>query len=344
MFHRMAAPIIGPRRWVSTIWDTAPDVVAVVGRECEYIERTHPTLMPAAWRGSHVFVASDYGGSHQGSSFDSYAFLIADADALWEWRARMEHVRQTIVKDGRTISFKDRHDTVQQRAEPMFLVAANRIPGVVVTVVVDRTIAHARAFPTRAEVRAAAGDPAQEAVADLLSPVKPPVFERLMRVVWFGSSLVAGLVEPEQSLFWITDDDDIAANTERTELFGKSVAGARGVIQPGAAERVKVTKPSSWPTLAKRLAWGDLLSVADYTAGAVAAALTAGRHIGHNLASPLVQLFPADAIPPDIAALSAWVADDRWPLKRWVLVARPSPSGPNSWDLGSIRIRTYAAA
>ncbi len=283
-------------------------------------------------------MASDYGGDRRESDFESYSFLIADAGGLGEWRARMNRLRDTILTDGRTISFKDRNsDAVQRRAEPHFLAAANTIPGVVATILVDRTVPSVRMFPPREEFAVTGSN---TPAAAMFTNWKQPTFERLMRIAWFGTTIFAGLSTPEQHLLWITDNDDIVANDGRTQTFGVSVAAVRLWMQPGMSPpRLDVTRPASWPTPAKRLALEDLLSVADYAAGAVPAALTVGQHHGHSIASPLIQLLPA-ATPADILKLHAWVAEDQWPLKRWVFVFRRG-ANPGSWDYGSVRVRRY---
>lgn len=332
------------RRWVPSPVEGIPALAEWFGQEGEYIESTHPTLVPPPWLGSRIIVASDYGGSQSGSFFDSYSYLLTDwgvfgrksLDALGLWGFLMANIRQHLIKDGRTVSFKDRKDAIQKRAEPHFLAAANRIPGVVATVLVDRTSAHLRMFPPVQEFTSPTGDtPADK----MFSRWKPEVFERLMRIAWFGTTIAAGFASPAQEIVWMTDEDDIVANAERAETFGKFVAAIRMWLQPGSGTNVRVTRPTSWPTVTKRLAWEDLLSVADYAAGAVPAAMTIGKQHGHDIAAPGVQMLPTTT-PDDILILNAWGADDRWPLKKWVFVVRPGPQ-LGMWQRGSVRIRAF---
>jgi len=325
--------IIAPhRRW------TAPPnypygIVGSLGLEGEHIERHHPNMMPSEWPSGIVTVASDYGGG-QNSDFDSYSFLLA-GDGVIEFQYRMTRVRERILTDGRSISFKDRKDNKQQLAEPAFLDAANRIPGVLATVLVDRT-KKATIFGAKDDVLAHGPD----AVKTLFSKLKPAVFEKLMRVAVFGTSLVAGLSRASQRLFWITDNDDIVANKKTVELFGRSVGALRREMQNDAELPVGITSPMGWSTPAKKLALEDLLAIADYAAGVLPAAVTAWRRAGYKLGSPLVQLL-SDAVPGDIRDLVRWFGDDRWPLKRWVFVTTPVNS--KEYSFGSLRIGRYAA-
>ena len=138
---------------------------------------------------------------------------------------RINRLRDTILTDGRTISFKDRNsNAVQRRAEPHFLAAANTIPGVVATILVDRTVPSVRMFPPREEFAVTGSN---TPAAAMFTNWKQPTFERLMRIAWFGTTIFAGLSTPQQHLLWITDNDDIVANDGRTQTFGVSVAAVR---------------------------------------------------------------------------------------------------------------------
>jgi hypothetical protein len=325
------------RRWTAYPNAGLHGIIPALGAEGEYIERTFPSLVPPPFSGQRVAVASDYGGMQQGSDFESYSFLVVDQKGLPAFHARMAKVRSDIL-EGRTISFKDRKDAIQQRAMPAFFAAADRLPGLLATILFDRRTRKAPVFQLPRDQVAERG---KDAVAGPFAGLTDTVRERMMRIVVCGTTLVAGLAKSNQEILWHTDNDDTVANANIAKLFGIAVAALRDRLQPGTVSRVKVATPLTKMSPAVLLKMEDLLAVPDFAAGTMSAAFTASQRAGRDIGSSLIQLLPADC-PSDVRAVSAWLADDRWPLKRWLLVLKQLP-GDGKWALGSVRLHRFAS-
>lgn len=74
-------------------------------RIAEY-EWLNPRSITDVRRCKEILLASDYGGNHKNSSYETYAFLIADISNSGEWDERRELFRSKMLTNGRRISFK----------------------------------------------------------------------------------------------------------------------------------------------------------------------------------------------------------------------------------------------
>lgn len=101
------------------------------------------------------------------------------------------------------MSFKKLADRCRGEALWRFLQAADSIPGVLVTFLVDKDLA------SMFDESSSLSD------QGLLAHFKPATREKLARVTHLLGLLVAGLSHPGQDLHWFTDDDEIASNEAR---------------------------------------------------------------------------------------------------------------------------------
>ena len=81
-------------------------------------------LRSVPFHGSHLMFGSDYSGSHSGSQFRTYGFVIGDADASPEWPARCRESRSAFLAGGRRMAFKSLNDRQRRRALIPFLEAS----------------------------------------------------------------------------------------------------------------------------------------------------------------------------------------------------------------------------
>jgi len=103
-------------------------------------ERDHPGLLPNLRRGSTVFVGSDYGGQHEGADFQVLSFLFADLETCGEWESIRQGFRASILRNSRRISYKKLSAAHKQRTILPLLMAANTIPGIIISILIDRRI------------------------------------------------------------------------------------------------------------------------------------------------------------------------------------------------------------
>lgn len=123
-----------------------------------------------------------------------------------DWEKARRSVRSRWLADGRGVSYKTLRDRQQEQALLPLLEAADSIPGLLLTVLVDRDIENL--FRLTEEERT------EENLGIFVGWPRGSL-EKLLRVVHLLSLLVAGLSRPEQNLVWITDEDEIAANESR---------------------------------------------------------------------------------------------------------------------------------
>jgi hypothetical protein len=172
------------------------DIFSVIATGLSGIAGKEPEAVPTIG-GSQILVASDYAGHYGVGDYRVLSFLAVSADAGDEWEQARSYVRAEVMKgDTRRISYKGMNDGMVRRAIGPFLNAANLLPGLSFTVAIDNRI------------------PAllNDTVPPDLRHWKPKVFSSALHIAHFLSILVAGVSSPGQNVFWITDEDDIAAN------------------------------------------------------------------------------------------------------------------------------------
>jgi hypothetical protein len=203
-----------------------------------------------------LLVFSDYGGSHGGSRCDSYSFFLTQPPVLNRWEEDRRSIRRAYGFEQGRMAYKDLGKEDRARVLWPWLVAADDLDGLLVTIVVDRSL---RSFFNSSEVvRLQREIPGYAAMSR-------KTIERVFRICHFLSVFVAGLVEPEQEVVWISDQDDIAANDSIVQLF------KRTFLNVSAMYLKAPLKTFHFATTAKdngSLQIEDLASLPDLMAGA----------------------------------------------------------------------------
>ncbi|MGB9121153.1 MAG: hypothetical protein WCE73_11075 [Candidatus Angelobacter sp.] len=202
------------RRWnkqLNRIWGVTGAISNVISQ----LELTQPALLPDMQFGPTLLLLSDYSGQHKHTKYEVFSFLLADLQFCWLWDQSRRDVRSRILKDHRRMSFKGMNDRRKKSALIPFLDAANSIPGLVVTMLVNKQ--YSEKFSLSDEERR------QLPTALRCWPLQ--VIRKLIWVSHFGALFFAGLSAPRQNLLWFTDEDDIAANVERITAATAVTAG-----------------------------------------------------------------------------------------------------------------------
>jgi len=180
------------------------DLMDSISANIAKIENMERDFLPNLRTDSQLLLISDYAGKHKQARFHILSYLLADSPGtLRIWDHKRKAIRQEFLQDGRRIAFKQLGDKQKQKALGPFLASASFINGVLFCVAIDKRIKSISfdGLPSRLDI----------AKWSQL-PWSPRVFERLIRVLHFGSFLVAGLYRPGQDLHWIMDEDEIIAN------------------------------------------------------------------------------------------------------------------------------------
>lgn len=274
------------------------------------MELRHPGLLPDIRKGATVFIGSDYGGQHASAKYETYTFILADFENCINWENFRRNWRRLFLTDGRRMSYKNLNDKRCRKALLPFLYAANSIPGIVVTVLVDkriRTLFEPLEYPEKEK-----------------SPIdyrnwKEPVFEKLLRITHFASLFLAGLSRPSQNVIWITDEDEIVPNDARmrdaTNLF--AIISSHYLNHTLGHFRWGTTKIDS-----KERQLEDLVSIADLVAGSLSFVFTKYSEADTVPKSDLI-VPPPQNVPRKTKDIMDWFADNTQILKRIVYAIEP---------------------
>ncbi len=171
--------------------------------------------------GAIVYIVSDYGGSHEKSKYQTISVLFVDVENSRNWEIQRRQIRQRYLGDGRRLSFKGLNDKKKQKALIPFLKAADSIRGVSVTLIISKAIDNLYILKKDVEV-------ACESFG-LESKWKFDSLETAIRVAHLISILIAGLSKENQDVYWISDEDELFANTQKAQDLQKIIGKLSGI-------------------------------------------------------------------------------------------------------------------
>lgn len=273
------------------------------------LERILISTSPPAMTGPDIYIATDYSGNSKSSLYDVATVLYVDLDRSREWEAQRQVVRSKYLGDGRRISFKALNDRHRRAALVPFLHAANSIHGVVATVAIRKSI-----------VRLCTDELIQKYAAERISLNSEwsfNAFERMVRIAHLVSVMIGGLSRKSQNIFWISDEDEMFANSARSE-------DVREIISRYSSNYVKHSL-GQLGVGTTRIDEGDrfdedLNSVADLISGAVAEVTTkVAQCCGGKIPAPL-SLACEPNLSPKAEVLFSWFCDQRYCLRRAAMV------------------------
>jgi hypothetical protein len=296
------------------------------------IDAANPFALPNFCDASVITVGSDYSGQHRASKYEVYAFVIADLNRAYDWEFSRRQVRETFLRDGRRFSFKNLNDSKRAAALPTFLRAIDLIPGLLLVILVEKTVGTLFVESSIEE---------SDHLAYELSLWPLHVNERLFRILHFNSLLIAGLTHPRQHVLWITDQDDVVANEtmhrQAIATFGRTIS--HYLEHDLGHVRVATTKSDSGTRDIE-----DFVAVADFAAGAISEILSAYQ----NSSMPIVQriaMMPPQNLSAKTRMLSDWFSAEGVALRRLVISIDPKPDSEklflNHWKFHGLKVPIY---
>lgn len=267
-------------------------------------ESENSRLFTSLRNGPTLILASDYSGHHASATHEALSFLLVDSIYLWRWDEMRQSLR-TKVLGKRRLSFKDLRDFKRRKVLSAFLEAANTIPGLSLTVLIDKKINSLFTMKDKLDM----SHPALQ----LYAHWKERTFERLLRVGHLGALLISCMCAPGQEIMWFTDHDDIVANDERL-IEGTEVIGH--LLGHYLQNDIKHFRFGSAASDDGSLLIEDLIAIPDLIAGS----------LSELISTKTVPTFPVLSIFPGNTRnktknLVTWLADsDNEALKRMVLV------------------------
>ncbi len=171
-------------------------------------ERRKTLLLPElTYENKTISIFSDYGGESNNSNYLTYSFLISAWDHLGRFHQAMAEIREKHDLKDKEISFKDFRYWPIKRGLDDYLSALNIVPGMLFNVIVEKEVT---SFFSKDKKQT------DEILLKLknndLGEWKPAIVEKLLRVCHISAYLVSLLSQKDQKIFWMTDDDSIAAN------------------------------------------------------------------------------------------------------------------------------------
>jgi hypothetical protein len=273
------------------------------------IDRIITAERPPDLTGSTLAIVSDYGGSDSSSRYETTAIVCADLERSADWEHMRRLVRREYLGDGRRMAYKSLGDRQRAQALIPFLQAAERIHGLCIVTIVNKSLRNLCLNP---------GDHARmHQAAQLRANWKDAELESALRVTHLVSCVVGGLSRPGQNIYWISDQDSLFANADRHHDVGRLVSKwsshyARHSLGELGLGTTALDEGDRWEE--------DMASVADLVAGATAQIATrlgefCGGCIPHSLAVDYTR-----PLLPKANCIADWLWSYTGSLKRVVVL------------------------
>ncbi len=298
--------------------DSEPHVWHPLNRpEFGIVDTISDTIRQEEWRtggfltsvrqGPTVFLASDYGGAHKKSAFETLSFLVADLQFTWLWDEFRKRIRDEILQDSRRMSYKSLNDKRRKKALVQFLRFSNTIPGLLSNFILDRGATELLSESPPDNKGSAIGP---------LSHWNPESFKKLSRVGQLGAMLISCMSGCGQNVIWISDEDEIAPNTDKlydaTKVIGHYL-NHFCKTQMGHF-RFGTTKIDT-----NDLQLEDLVAVADLSAGALSEILTANL-ANSGVAASRIQQLSTKSVSVKARVIANWLSENIHPLKKIIVL------------------------
>ncbi|MBU2865705.1 hypothetical protein [Pacificibacter marinus] len=256
-----------------------------------------------------VGVFSDYGGEHAGSRYHTYSTLVFGWNHAFPIKEQFGKVREKhSVSTSKEMAFKNLGHGPLARCLPDYLQTSDMIAGMLFTVAIHK------------DVKSVFGSGSNETSEYLVSTLrengfgnrKPKVAEKLLRVVHITAYLTAWLSRENQKVLWLSDNDEIVPNEDRTEQTVKLFQNVLAMYSSHPFGFCGYTTPSQ---MDDDMWLADYLSVTDLAAGAVEYFLTNDDK-------------PEKIVPkPHVESILNWLGRAGLGLKKHIMVIRPDGAG-----------------
>ena len=260
-----------------------------------------------------IVVYSDYGGESSDSLYQTYSFLVCGWNHSFAFPEGMVDLRKKHSLGEKEISFKDlRYGPIKRSLDEYLTLLHNTVPGILVTVVVDK------------KIKSFFGEKIPTYVFEELDSVglnqwKPQVTEKVMRITHLVAYLIALLSKTGQKLLWVTDHDSIAANSDTHNKLADLLGSVLTLYTTNKYPVIGYATPFENRNLAQL----DFLSCADMAAGAVEHYFTHRAKTPDNL-----------KIKPEADKILEWLGINGIALKKHTVIIEKNEDG--SIDMGEV--------
>jgi hypothetical protein len=167
------------------------------------LEFTKKISLPNLRQTNKLFIFSDYSGSKT-QELISYSLLILDEESLNSFVLTQENFSKENKLGASVIEYKKLNNGPKKRALVPFLKICNNLNGLILTIII------------RKNIKSIYIDEMPEGLRDQLTVWnKIAVREKFLRLRDFTLLILNGLGRKDQNIVWITDNDEIVANSSQ---------------------------------------------------------------------------------------------------------------------------------
>ncbi len=270
--------------------------------------------------GSTLYFTSDYSGYERKSKYWVYSLLIVDIDKCTDWEIMRRRVRNSFLGDKRRMSFKNLNDCKRLRALEPFLSAASRISGLCVCIAQTKKMNHS--FFDRDKLDQLKS---RINIDDIHSARwNAESLNNMWTIVAFIAIFIAGLAKPKQNIYWVSDEDDIFANPQRSADTAKLLSALTSMyVDFNLGELgIMTTKVDEGDRFEE-----DLNAISDLSAGAIAEllnqmSLTGSGKVRVGLVYPMIQ-----NISKKTEIITTWLSNNDCNLSRLTFLLEEAHEG-----------------
>jgi len=277
---------------------------AVLGALLDKFAMERTSTFPNLERGQTLVVGADFGYDPK-HKLDTYSFILFDRENNNKWFLLQKKFREYGPLLRRRMAFKNLNDKNRRQALIPFLQMAQTINGMLVTFAISASGSKARSLFRDDD------NPIDLETETMISAWKPPVFERVMRILHFSSFLLSGLSTSGQDLIWLIDDDEVASNTHQLTLLTNLFNIVWSNYDSHDLNHVRCGTAKSDDG---SFSLEDMLAIPDLAAGAVGAAGSLIRTRSMSPANGLWLPLPKD-LKWKTRTIISWLAFDACPLR-----------------------------
>lgn len=287
------------------------------------LERKHPDRIPSLRGQPTLLIGSDYSGFHRGAAFEVTSLVITNFESLGPWDEHRMHVRKRYLPELRRMSYKALNDGHRRAALLPFLEVANLIPGLLLTVAIDKNVPTIFSSEDADASKQARSHP-------LFEGWKTAPIERAMRAIHFASLLLRGLSCAGQDLWWFTDQDEIVANEQRLSSFVSLMANVSSHYLSHSLRHMRIGTTASDTG---RRDIEDFVAIPDFAAGALQEVLNPCYARG-LLDARSILVPTGQELVPKARRIVDWFADNTQLLRRLTfIIDEPTEGKPRITSL-----------
>ncbi len=256
-------------------------------------------------------ITSDYSGSHKESKYNTYSFLLGDIPKFSLWDQKRSKFRKEKFHDIEKVSFKNFNKKWYSKLLPEFLSIANNYEGILFNFIIEKKIKNIVKYDI-------SPNKFPEFVYAVNNSWNNKSFERLSIIATLGSILVRGLSASDHDVFWITDQDEIAPNSEKHDHAGHLITHYLGRYFPEKKGKLIFLTTES---KIDEYMFDDLVSIPDVAAGALCEYFNYMKKINATIGMKLsLPIF--DKLSNKTRSILFWVSKNSKSLKKLFFVIK----------------------